>query len=166
MDLLFRFAKFGAVGGAALVIDVGLFNLLCYVGESPVLAGSPFLAKSASTFVAIVFTWIGNRYWTFRGRRQKQVWREFLRYLLASFAGLSVSLVCLWVSRSILHMDSPLADNVSANLVGLVAGSLFKFWSYQAFVFRGSADAGSATPASRGRQKEAEVTDRSPIPLA
>ncbi|MGZ4722528.1 MAG: GtrA family protein, partial [Oryzihumus sp.] len=30
---------------------------------------------------------------------------------------------------------SPLADNISANGVGLVLGTLFRFWAYRRFVF-------------------------------
>ena len=35
-----------------------------------------------------------------------------------------------------LDFTSPLADNISANVVGLFLGMLFRFWSYRTFVFR------------------------------
>jgi hypothetical protein len=31
--------------------------------------------------------------------------------------------------------DSALADNISANVVGLALGTAFRFWSYRKFVF-------------------------------
>ena len=32
--------------------------------------------------------------------------------------------------------QSPLADLIAANVVGLAAGTAFRFWSYRRFVFR------------------------------
>lgn len=34
-----------------------------------------------------------------------------------------------------LKLDTPLADNISANVIGLGLGTLFRFWSYSTFVF-------------------------------
>ena len=49
--------------------------------------------------------------------------------------GLGISLTILWFSHYVLGLTSPLADNISANIVGLGAGSLFRFWAYRRFVF-------------------------------
>ena len=45
-----------------------------------------------------------------------------------------------------LDLRSPLADNVSANGVGLVLGTLFRFWAYRRFVFAGEEFAPTETP--------------------
>ena len=39
------------------------------------------------------------------------------------------------ISHYLLGLDSALADNISANVVGLVLGTLFRFWSYRKWVF-------------------------------
>lgn len=132
---LARFARFGVVGTGALVADVGLFNLLAHAGTAPPMAGNPLLAKAISTAVAIVLTWLGNRSWTFRHHRRRQVGREFVVYVAMSLVGLGMSLLALWVSRALLHLDSAVADNLAANVVGLAVGSAFKFWAYQNWVF-------------------------------
>ena len=41
------------------------------------------------------------------------------------------------MSHYVLDLRSPLADNISANGVGLVLGTLFRFWAYRRFVFAG-----------------------------
>ncbi|HEY0374022.1 MAG TPA: GtrA family protein, partial [Amnibacterium sp.] len=46
-----------------------------------------------------------------------------------------VGLGCLWVSHYLLGMDSPLADNVSANVVGLLLGSVVRFALYRHWVY-------------------------------
>lgn len=133
--LIAQLAKFGVVGGIAFVVDVGLFNVLSYVGTAPPLAGQPLLAKVVSTGVATVVAWLGNRYWTFRHTRRPDRAREFVLYLIMCMIGLLIALCCLWVSHYVLGLTSPLADNISANVIGLVAGTTFRFWAYRRFVF-------------------------------
>jgi len=142
--LLGQLAKFGVVGGIAYVVDVGLFNLLSYVGAAPLLAGQPLLAKVVSTVAATVVAWLGNRYWTFRHNRRPDVTREFVLYLIMCTIGLLISLTCLWVSHYVLGFTSVLADNVAANVVGLAAGTAFRFWAYKRFVFTHQAEPGLA----------------------
>jgi hypothetical protein len=36
----------------------------------------------------------------------------------------------------VLDQHNALADNISANVIGLGLGTLFRFWSYRKFVFR------------------------------
>ena len=40
------------------------------------------------------------------------------------------------VSHDVLGYTSRLADNISANVVGLALGAVFRFWTYRKFVFR------------------------------
>lgn len=133
--LIAPLAKFGVVGAVAYVIDVGLFNLLSYVGSPPLLEGQPLAAKVASAGVATVVAWLGNRYWTFRHQRRPDRAREFVLYLVMCMIGLLISLSFLWVSHYVLGFTSPLADNISANVIGLAAGTAFRFWAYRRFVF-------------------------------
>ena len=133
--LIAQLAKFGVVGAVAYVVDVGLFNLLSYVGSPPLLEGQPLAAKVASAGVATVVAWLGNRYWTFRHQRRPDRAREFGLYLVMCMIGLLISLSCLWVSHYVLGFTSPLADNISANVIGLAAGTAFRFWAYRRFVF-------------------------------
>jgi putative flippase GtrA len=130
-----QFAKFGVVGVVALTVDVGLFNLLLYVGSSPVLAGQPLQAKIVSVAAATVVSWVGNRYWTFRKTRRPHPWREFALFALMCTIGLGLSLLCLTVSHYVLGFKSALADNIAANVVGLAVGTAFRFWAYRRFVF-------------------------------
>ena len=77
--LLAYAVKFGVVGLIGLVIDVTLFNLLRLgVFGDDHWAQSAIGAKTISTSVAIVFNWLGNRYWTFRNHRRRNYVRECL----------------------------------------------------------------------------------------
>lgn len=128
--------KFLAVGGVGYVVDVGLFNLLRYAGGEGPLYGKPLTAKVISAVIATLVTYTGNRLWTFRHRARSGVAREYAVFFLLNGVGLLIALSCLAISHYVLGLTSALADNISANVVGLVLGTLFRFWSYRRWVFR------------------------------
>ncbi|MGC5583271.1 GtrA family protein [Ornithinimicrobium sp. W1679] len=138
-SLVAEVAKFGTVGAVAFVLDTTLYNLLVFglpgLTEGP-LAGAPLLGKVLSTSVATMFSWMGNRWWTFRRRRSEAMGRELVLFVLFNAVGLGIALACLAISRYVLGLDSQLADNVAANGIGLALGTLFRFWAYRTFVFR------------------------------
>lgn len=134
---LVRYAlKFGVVGLVGYVIDVGLFNLLRLgvFGEGTVLQG-PIGAKVLSVSVAVLVTWFGNRYWTFREHRRKNYLLELLEFAAVAAGGLLIGLLCLWVSHYLLGFDNLVADNISANVIGLFLGTAFRFLLYRFWVY-------------------------------
>jgi putative flippase GtrA len=152
--LVHEVAKFGIVGAFAFVIDIGLFNLLLY-GGGP-LVDKPLSAKAVSVAVATTFAYFGNRYWTFRHRGRTNMGREYLLFFVFNGVAMLISLACLWVSHYLLGLDTPLADNISANVVGLILGTLFRFVAYRTWVF-------PAVPADPADQELAERDASTPI---
>lgn len=127
--------KFVAVGGIGFVFDLIIFNFLLFSGGEGPLHDQPLLAKTIAVVVATGVTYTGNRLWTFRHRARTGVAREYALFFLLNGVGLGIALACLAFSRYVLHLSGPLADNVAANVVGLVLGTLFRFWSYRTWVF-------------------------------
>lgn len=157
--------KFGIVGAAAYVVDVGLFNALRYAGPA-VLEDRPLTAKLVSASVATVVAWLGNRYWTFRRRRGPSVPRELVLFVVMNLGGVGIALACLGFSHYVLGLTSPVADNVSANVVGLVLGTAFRFLAYRHLVFTGDlreapqpADGVLADPAASAARTRAGHTE-------
>lgn len=139
--LVHEAAKFGVVGLVALVVDVGLFNLLRYAGGEGPMYDRPLTAKIVSVSVATTVAYVGNRYWTFRDRGRTSFGREYVLFFVLNGVGLLISVGCLWLSHYALGLHSALADNISANVVGLALGTLFRFWSYRRWVFPADAEA-------------------------
>ncbi|MDQ3485012.1 MAG: GtrA family protein [Actinomycetota bacterium] len=129
-------AKFGIVGGLGFIVDVGLFNLLRFAGDPGVLEHKPLTAKGISVAVATVVTYLGNRHWTWRDRARSGTRREVSLFFLLNGIGMLIAVGCLAFSHYVLDLRSPLADNISANVVGLVFGMVFRFWGYRTFVFK------------------------------
>ena len=134
---VFRFAVVGAFG---FVADVGGFNVLRYAGGHGPLHDYPLTAKVLSGILATVVAWLGNRYWTFRHSRREKAHHEFLLFALVAGLGTLIAMSCLWVSHYLLKLTSPLADNISANGVGLGLALAFRFWAYRRHVFSGVGD--------------------------
>lgn len=125
--LLKELTAFGLVGLISLVIDLGLYNLLSPHGW--------LKAKCVSTVVATIFAYVGNRYLSFSHRARTGVRREGTYFF-------AINLIVLVASECVLGLfaypfaqrDDRLVMNV-VNLATIVAGSVFRFWSYKRFVF-------------------------------
>ncbi|WP_374945959.1 GtrA family protein [Agreia sp.] len=131
--------QFGMVGGVGFVVQVSVFNVLRASVFSPtVIHAGPILAMLVSTLLAIVVNWLGNRYWTFRAKRQTKIVRESIEFFAVSVVGMTIGLGCLWFSHYVLGFRSVFADNLSGNVIGLVLGAAFRFVLYRFWVFNSS----------------------------
>jgi len=61
--LVHEVMKFGVVGGVALAVDLGVFNLLRVGFDLQVIR-----SKVIATVIATTVAYFGNRHWTFRHR--------------------------------------------------------------------------------------------------
>jgi putative flippase GtrA len=127
--------KFGVVGLVGFAVDIGIFNALLLGGAGDGWWSHPVGAKFISTSAAIVVNWIGNRYWTFRHDRHRHVLREFVEFVAASVLGMGVTLAFVWLTHDVLGFTSLLADNISANVVGLGLGTAVRFVLYRYWVW-------------------------------
>lgn len=148
-------ARFGSVGAVAYVVDVGTFNVLRF-GPGEVLAGKPLTAKIIAAALATLVAWVGNRYWTFAAKRTGTPARELAAFVVVNGLGMAAAVACLAVSHYVLGLTSPVADNISANVVGVAVGTAIRYVAYKNWVFTGDAPAGKqaaatvpATPGSR-----------------
>lgn len=135
---LVEFLQFCTVGLGSYVVDVGLFNFLAYNVTIPLPGDRPMFSKVISVSVSVIFSWIINRMWTFRSKRNSNKKREFALFVLVNAGGMLIALGCLGFSRYTLGLTSQLADNISANVVGLVLGTAFRYIMYRYVIFSSS----------------------------
>ncbi|MFI9648896.1 GtrA family protein [Streptomyces sp. NPDC052040] len=147
-------AKFGAVGGAGLLVNLVVFNLVRSATGLQVVRASVI-----ATVVAIAFNYIGFRYFTYRDREKSGRTRELALFLLFSAAGLLIENGVLFAATYGMHWDSPLQSNVF-KFLGIGLGTLFRFWSYRSWVFR-AMPAGEAVAGAESILEEAERSRRS-----
>ncbi|AGS69994.1 integral membrane protein [Streptomyces collinus Tu 365] len=152
-------AKFGAVGGAGVLVNLGVFNLVRHVSDLPVVR-----ASIIATVVAIVFNYVGFRYWTYRDRDKGGRTRELTLFLVFSAIGLVIENGVLYLATYGFGWDSPLQSNVF-KFVGIGVATLFRFWSYRSWVFRAMPAQGAAAGAAPVlRHEPGEPTPRQRVP--
>jgi putative flippase GtrA len=132
--------KFGLVGILNTLINLAVFNALL-VGIHDV---GRVKANFVATGVATVFAYLMSRYWTFRDRpSDHSTSREFMLFIVFNVIGLGIESALIGGTVYVLGASSILAVNI-AKVLGLGIGTVFRFWAYRTFVFRG---APAATPA-------------------
>lgn len=138
-----QLTRFGVVGVAGVLVNLGVFNLLRL---GPLSAESDFLgaddrvltAKVIATVVSIVFAWIAHRGWTFRGGKRHRATREIVLFGAVNVVALAVEAGVLALSHYGLGLTSPLADNI-ASLLGIGLATVVRYSGYSLMVFRADA---------------------------
>ncbi|MER6289260.1 GtrA family protein [Streptomyces sviceus] len=144
-------AKFGAVGGAGLLVNLVVFNVVRHLTDLPVVR-----ASVVATVVSIVFNYIGFRYFTYRDRDKSGRTKELTLFLLFSVVGLVIENGILYAATYGFGWDSPLQSNIF-KFVGIGIATLFRFWSYRSWVFK-ALPAREAVASAESFLEEAEQT--------
>ncbi|MFF6908513.1 GtrA family protein [Streptomyces sp. NPDC012389] len=131
LDLLAReVAKFGVVGALGLLVNMAAFNLIRHTTDLPVVR-----ASLLATFVAVLFNYVGYRYWTYRDRDKTGRTRELTLFLLFSAVGAVIENGVLYLATYGFDWNTPVQSNVF-KILGIGLATLFRFWSYRTWVFK------------------------------
>ncbi|WP_086801788.1 GtrA family protein [Streptomyces caniscabiei] len=130
--------KFGVVGALAFVVDNGGYNLLVFGlpggTGSGVMAPAPVWASVVATSAAALFSWAGNRYWTYRRRHRDSMTQELALFLFVNAVGVAITAGTVYASRQLLGLESMGSDN-AARVLGWALATLFRFVTYRRYVF-------------------------------
>lgn len=131
--------KFAMVGGTTWVIDTVVFLVL----KSTVLEPKPLTAKIIAVLVATIVSYVLNREWSFRTRGGRERHHEAALFFVISGVGVAVYSGPLAISRYVFDLAVPnvslltqeMADFVSGQVLGVLAGMAFRWWAFRKFVF-------------------------------
>lgn len=130
---------FAVVGLFAYAADLALFGWL----RGP--AGlDPLTAKALSFVAGCAVAYTGNALGTYRDARPPGL-RPCAVFFAVNVAGALVQLLCLAVSHYGLGLTSRRADIVSGAGVGMVLGTVLRFWGTRTWVFRSEGRVGTWT---------------------
>ncbi|MFF4496771.1 GtrA family protein [Streptomyces sp. NPDC001546] len=122
--------KFGAVGGAGVLVNFGVFNLLRSTTDLQTVR-----ANVIAIVVAIITNYVGFRYFTYRDRDLGGQRREMILFVLFSVIGMVIESGVLYVATYGFGFDSSLQNNVF-KFLGMAVATVFRFWSYRTWVFK------------------------------
>ncbi len=158
-ELVPELMKFGVVGLIGSVIDLGG---AAYLHGS--LGIGPMVAKALSIIAAMVVTYLGSRFWTFRHRVNQALLREGTLFVALNVVGLAIAEVVIAVTTYGLGLKGALAYN-AASVVGTGLGTIFRYFTYKKWVFlAGAARGGRGGRGSRCvrvRRRDRDERDRS-----
>lgn len=134
----FQLSKFGLIGVANTVIDLGIYNLFIFMSD----VSSGYLIavfKSFSVLAAIVNSYIWNKFWSFEKKEVHNVGEEFTQFLLVSLVGLLLNVGITAFVVNVIGAPAGIAEKAWANIGGLTASILVLTWNfigYKFFVFK------------------------------
>ena len=139
-DLIPELAKFGLVGLAGSVVDLGGAAYL-----HGAVGLEPLVSKGLSITAATVLTYLGSRFWTFRHRVNQAMLREGLLFAALNLVGLAIAECVIAIAVYGLGLKGALAYN-GASLAGTGFGTIFRYFSYKKWVFLAGAPATPLAP--------------------
>ncbi len=127
--LIHEGAKFGVIGLIGVVV-YNLVNSWMVVG----LGLGPLTSATIAVIVTTITSYVANRYWSFRHRERTSVPRETVMFFALNGVGLLIQYAVVGFTVYGLG-DTSHGANFIANNVGIVLGTLFRFWSYRKWVW-------------------------------
>jgi putative flippase GtrA len=122
---------FAVIGLSGVVVNAGVFAL-CLQASGLINSAAGVISGA----VAIGTNYLGYRYWLYRDRDATSRKREITLFLLFSGIGLLIENGILAFSVHVLGYHSHASQLFAKNVLGLAAGTAFRFFSYRTWVFR------------------------------
>jgi putative flippase GtrA len=132
-----QFGKFAAIGFTNAAVDFGVLNIL--ISQTGFLEGRGYAGiKSISFIVALLSSYVWNKYWAFKSNSGGGA-AEFFKFFLVTIVSFVIN---VGSSSMVVTYISPLAGidphawaNVGA-VVGSALGLIFSFVGFKFVVFR------------------------------
>ena len=158
-----EFSRSATIGTIASIAAFILFNWLVHwsPGYDAPLHDHAITGFVIANTLSILLTYQLSRWWAFRHREPVGLAGGVIMFYVISVVSLIIPVICLWISRNLLDYETALADNISANVVGLFLGFVARFFAFRTFVFQHRTDDAEALPS---RVSARSATPRTPAP--
>lgn len=138
MPFFNQFGRFAVIGFTNAAIDFGVLNLLSYF--TGIKNGQAIILLNITSFtVAVICSYLFNKYWAFDDNNQHQEARKFTLFLLVSVVGLLINSGIVFIMTTYVPVQFGLTDSLWLNLAKVLAsavGLIWNFVGYKIFVFK------------------------------
>lgn len=134
----YQLAKFGLIGVGNTVIDAGLFSLLIFLSG---ITSGIFISgfRTLSVFIAIVNSYLWNKYWSFQKKESQEVPKEFTHFVVISLVGMIINVGITSFLVNAIGPQAGLSPTAWATLAGIIPVPIVLIWNfvgYKLFVFK------------------------------
>ncbi len=134
LPFIFQVGKFTAVGIANTTIDFGVFSLLKSV--TGVTSGLILPGINVPGFsVAVVNSYLWNKYWTFGQKETRQIPGEFIQFLVISIIGIMINSALIYIITTIIKPQFGIDPNLWATLAKGIATPVSMGWNFAGYKF-------------------------------
>ena len=140
LGFFFQLAKFGLIGTANFIVDLGIFSL--FIWMTGIAEGNTIiLFKIVSVSIAIVNSYIWNKFWSFDEHRTDEatIRKQFLQFLAVSVSAMALNTGITWLLINGFGDIFDLGAARWATASSALASVLVLFWNfvgYKFFVFK------------------------------
>jgi len=138
LDVAYQFSKFLLVGGSNFLVDLAVLNL--FIALTVITQG--FYAavfKAVSFLVAMSWSFVWNKFWTFRSASIHRAPIQFAEFFAVSVVGILINVGTFAFTNSVVGPQAGIDQRTWASVsaaAAAVAGLLWNFLGYKFLVFR------------------------------
>jgi len=126
---IYQAGKFALSGALTTFVDLGVLNGLIWI--SGIAAGPLYpVFKSISFIIAVIHSYIWNKYWTFERRKEPSGPKEFSKFLLTATVGFIIN---VGTASSVVNVIGPqfgIGLKLWANIGAFVATFVGMTWNF------------------------------------
>jgi putative flippase GtrA len=134
IKVVYQAAKFVLVGGLNFLLDMGVLNFLIFAtGISTGMVQSGF--KSASFLVAVINSYLLNKYWTFKRTTNESAPKEFLQFVAVSLVGFFINVATDYIFVNMVSPFGGMPLKTWAQFSAMLAAAIGMFWNFLGYKF-------------------------------
>lgn len=129
-----RFLKFLIVGVISSFVDFGFMNLFTLVFDIPLI-----IAQAMSFLIAVIESFLLNRYWIYPDSRSKSPYNQLIQFILINLVGIGVRTLLIpifdrlfnsVISNRSIEALSKLKDVISQNASLAIVVGIVLLWNF------------------------------------
>ncbi len=134
VPVIFQAGKFVTVGISNTLIDWGVLNLQILL--TGITAGLFYpVFKGVSFLIAIINSFLWNKFWTFKKGETEKTATEFLQFLIVSGIGLGINVGIASLTVNVIGPQAGISPKVWATVGALIATMFSMVWNFLGYKF-------------------------------
>lgn len=134
VPVIFQAGKFVTVGISNTLIDWGVLNLQILL--TGITAGLFYpIFKGVSFLIAIINSFLWNKFWTFKKGETEKAGTEFLQFLIVSGIGLGINVGIASLAVNVIGPQAGISPKVWATVGALIATMFSMIWNFLGYKF-------------------------------